>query len=89
MSDVIEIRLGRGKVAVIDAVDEELAQFNWRAMKARNSWYAIRFEEGVRGPTYLHREVARRAGIDVDSVKVDHRDLDGLNCRRLNLRVAS
>lgn len=86
----VHIPLTRGKTAVVDLADRELANVSWYAMKGRNTWYAVR--EAARTPVLvvelLHREVARRAGMEVDGKDTDHRDGDGLNCRRLNLRAA-
>lgn len=87
---MIEIPLTHGKVAVIDDVDAELSTAGWFAMKPtvgkhrRKSWYAVRTVPG--GTTYLHREIL---GITDPTTQVDHRDGDGLNCQRNNLRVAT
>lgn len=87
--DRVEIVLTRGKVAIVDPVDADLAQFNWTARKGKHTWYAER-QMGTapdRQRVHLHREVARRDRA-IDGLEVDHRDGDGLNCRRINLRPA-
>lgn len=90
--DRVEILLTRGQVAVVDVVDADLAQFNWTACRNGEKWYAYR-----RGPAPvcehmdLHRVIAKRMGMEIrgHEREVDHRDGDGLNCRRGNLRPAS
>ncbi len=77
---MIEIRLTQGKVAVVDDVDSDLAIRDWAAMASLYTWYARA------GSVYLHRVIGSRIGIIGD---VDHRDRDGLNCRRENLRAAT
>lgn len=88
--DIVRIFLTRGKVAIVDLIDAELGQFNWRALhpsSTANVWYAAR-RPGVCN-IHLHRVVAQRAGLAIDGMEVDHRDGDGLNCRRSNLRSAT
>jgi hypothetical protein len=84
-----EIILTQGKVAIVDNEDYEwLSQWKWYAVKHRYKygvrWYAIRAEytNGQNARISMHREIAARAGLPF----VDHRDRDGLNNRRKNLR---
>ena len=84
---MIEIPLTQGKAAIIDDEDAYLARYEWHA-QARDSgrFYAKRTDwtSGVARTVYLHREVMCAApGTDVD-----HRNRDGLDCRRRNLRLA-
>jgi len=80
-----EIPLTRGKVAIVDDVDyDQLVQWKWYAEKCRNGWYAAR--KPNTGKVYMHRSIL---GIHEFKIKVDHRDGDGLNNRRLNLRASS
>lgn len=83
--EVLEIPLTRGMVAVIDAVDAYLAGFNWCAVPAGRTWYAVRAvgPHGKQKPIYMHRMVLG------DGARVDHRDRNGLNNRRNNLRAAT
>lgn len=83
---MIEIPLGNGLFAVVDDRDAHLAIKKWHATGPRSGvYYAVR-QEGARGSVrtiYLHRAVL---GLQPgDGVKTDHRDGDGLNCRRYNL----
>jgi hypothetical protein len=87
---MVEIPLTHGKIAIIDDEDIGLMNLGWFAMKpttgahARKTWYAVRTIPG--GTAYLHREVL---GIVDSTVHVDHRNGDGLDCQRQNLREAS
>lgn len=91
-----EIKLSQGKVAIVDEVDHErVSQFKWSATNCPNSryperekWYAIRREKMPNGRwvgVYLHRFLLPPPA----GMVVDHRDGDGLNCRRDNLRITT
>lgn len=88
-ASVILIELTQGKVAVVDNEDADLALVNWCARKASKTFYAyrqVRDESGKLTLLALHQAVARRLGF---TGIADHRDRDGLNCRRGNLRPAT
>jgi len=90
--DIVRILLTRGMVAVLDLEDADLGRFNWHANGDPGKEYAARKERlhGLGQITiWLHREVALRAGYEIDGLDVDHRDGDRLNCRRSNLRPAT
>jgi hypothetical protein len=89
----VEIPLTQGKVALID--DEDLAlvsKYKWHAQKIVKKnvvrWYAysgIRLSSGKQTQLQMHRLImAAKAG-----QIVDHRNRDGLDCRRNNLRFCS
>jgi hypothetical protein len=87
-----EIKLTHGKIALVDNDDyERLAPFKWHAMKTKqieDKWYAkqiIRVEGEPTQNIYMHRLIMG-AG---PGFEVDHRDRDGLNNIRRNLRVCS
>lgn len=87
----IEIQLTRGYVAIIDDEDAYLAEFKWQAAISKGGLvYATRSTPrgalGRQGAVKLHREVL---GLKPGDPLVDHRDGDGLNCRRSNLRVST
>jgi hypothetical protein len=85
----IEIPLTKGKVAIIDEADREVvAAFTWHTRQNRKVCYA---ESGARrsGSTryMMHRLIL---GVcDREDLIVDHRDGNGLNNTRGNLRLAT
>jgi hypothetical protein len=86
---VIAIPLTQGKVALIDDCDAHLAQHKWYATRTpQGRWYAqrtARVDDGAR-KVLLHREAL---GITDPAVEVDHKDGNGLDCRRHNIRPAT
>jgi hypothetical protein len=88
------ISLTQGKVALVDDQDFDwINQWKWHAQKrtykcGKIIWYAKRSERygqrcnGQQRAVYMHREIASRAGFP----KVDHKNSDGLDNRRRNLR---
>lgn len=87
--DAVLIRLTKNKTAIVDLADEDLAQLNWTALKGTKTWYAYRRVGRGSATELLHREVAKRVGLDVKGKHIDHKDRNGLNCRRSNIRLAS
>jgi len=83
-----EIALTQGKVAIVDDADyDRLNQHKWYAAKNKNTWYAMRRvrKEGKRKPILMHREILNPSL----GTETDHRDGNGLNNQRYNLRVAT
>ena len=81
-----QIQLSQNKVALIDDEDFEwLNQWKWTANKMRNKWYATRRTES-REYIYMHRLIL---GITDPNIRGDHKDGDGLNNRRYNLRIST
>lgn len=82
------IPLTKGKVAVVDDVDfEGLSQFKWQALEDKHLWYAVRTIRVGKKRTSL---LMHRAIIGCDrEMQVDHRDRNGLNNLRNNLRVST
>lgn len=84
--DVVELGLQSGLVAIVDVADLELVEGRtWSAMRGHRTWYA--YSRPGRQMVRLHR-LLMELGPD-DPRRVDHRDGDGLNNRRSNLRIAS
>ena len=81
-----EIKLTQGKVALVDDEDfEYLNQFKWFAVKDKCTFYAIRNarkEDGTRTTVKMHRIVMKTP----EGMEVDHKDGDGLNCQKYNMR---
>lgn len=86
--NTVTIKLTQGKFTVIDAEDLPLVSgHSWFAMKNGRHWCAGRNErksDGKRATVYLHRQL-----MGFPSAEVDHRDRNGLNNRRSNLRLAT
>jgi AP2 domain/HNH endonuclease len=81
---VIEVPLTKGFVCVVDDADASLVSGPyWYAHKSRTKWYAAANVDGKR--IMMHRLIMAAPA----EVEVDHRDGDGLNNRRANLRRAS
>jgi hypothetical protein len=80
------IPLTRGLVALVDDADfEALSRFRWSAAPRKRRVYAARHDNTKAGrPTVLmHSQILPCAAT------VDHRDGDGLNNQRANLRPAT
>ena len=85
-----KIPLTRGKVALVDDADYEwLSQWNWYAHCAGKNWYAARKRQHADGPgpnlIWMHRAIL---GVS-SSLQADHISGDGLDNRRINLRLAT
>lgn len=86
--DVAYVPLTKGYVATIDASDVRLVLGrNWSVFESRNRRYAVRGTEinGKTVRTYMHRLF-----LDVpEGMLPDHKEGDGLDNRRSNLRIAT
>ena len=86
------ITLTQGQFALVDDCDfEKVNQFKWCAHKGlkNHTFYAYRntpYVAGHRTQQLLHRFIL---GVDDSTIEVDHKNRDGLDCRRHNLRVAT
>jgi hypothetical protein len=77
----ITVPLTRGRAALIDAADREVvADRQWCAVLRNGGWYGFNGRFG-----YLHRAIMKPPR----GVLVDHVNGNGLDCRRLNMRLAS
>ena len=83
-----EIPLTRGKVALVDDEDfEELNKYKWLAQHSKNTWYARRYTKrinGKQGSMLMHRKLM---GFPIG--QIDHANQDGLDNRKINLRICS
>lgn len=84
-----EIPLSQGKIALVDDdMYDRLSQFIWYATRIRHHWYAVRgvrLPSGKRGKQFMHRSILSLP----PGIRVDHKDGDGLNNTRDNLRPAT
>lgn len=84
-----EIELTKGQVALVDDLDYIiLSAWKWVASKNGNTFYALRhfMEGGKKHKIYMHRYLM---GETDKKVFIDHRDRNGLNNQRDNLRVCT
>lgn len=82
------ITLYSGEQVRVDEEDyEKLNQHTWYLFKSEKWEYAIRteYKDGVQKTIFMHREIM---GVDDPKIYVDHRDSDGLNNLKSNLRVS-
>ena len=81
-----EIKLtNSSSVAIIDDSDKGIVdKFKWRAVKGRNTYYAASTIDGK--PVLMHRMIL---GIKGRYNHVDHKNGNGLDNRRENIRLCS
>lgn len=90
VNSFVEIQLSKGYKAIVDKIDEDLAEYYWEAHVGHTGRvYARRIAsvDGKRHRIWMHRVVYSRAqGILFPVNLVDHIDNNPLNNRRNNLR---
>jgi hypothetical protein len=83
----LEIPLSQGKIAIIDAEDaSEVLRYKWCTYKKANTFYAatnIQKEDGKQTTLLMHRLILNPP----PKSQVDHRNGNGLDNRRSNLRI--
>lgn len=84
MPQISEIPLTQGMVAVVDEEDYSyLSQWNWCVLKVEKLCYAVRnIKDGV---ILMHRQLLNAP----KGKEIDHKDGDGLNNCRSNLRICN
>lgn len=86
------IPLTQGKQAIVDAADYEwLMQWKWCATERKHTWYAVRNQASAetkhkKSSILMHRQIL---GLSSRAELADHRDGNGLNNTRSNLRAAT
>jgi hypothetical protein len=86
-----QILLSQGKIALVDDKDYKyLAQFKWSILEKKNTIYARRHLcskiDSKRSTVLMHHEII---GKPLIGKMVDHKDGDGLNNQRQNLRFVT
>lgn len=84
-----KLTLSKGYAAIVSNRDFAAVRlFKWTALETKHTVYAYRSvrEGGKRTSLLLHRFIL---GIREPSIQVDHKDGNGLDCRRKNLRVST
>jgi hypothetical protein len=76
-------------VAIVDDIDADLAELNWHVHFSGQQVYAR--IKTAKQDMYLHRVILERILNRTlgNNELADHRDVKGLNCCRLNLRLAT
>jgi len=83
-----EIGLIRGKVTQVDDEDfEYLNQFKWYAFKKAYTYYAVRYIYGnnTQKAILMHRQIMNVP----KGLETDHKDHNGLNNQKINLRICT
>jgi len=85
------LQLSKGLFTIIDEDEyERVGRFQWHAMPTRNTYYATRHlpcaEDAKSRKVLIHRIIMN---IYDPKIEVDHRDGNGLNNRKANLRVVT
>lgn len=83
-----QIPLTKGRFAIVDDEDyERLIAHNWQAMEIKGKVYACRRKSGRGSPKELmHRQILN---LNDSNVLCDHRDGNGLNNQKENLRTCN
>lgn len=92
MKEIKLAGLGGGHVALVDDEDfERVSRFKWKAKRPRNVIYAVRrVTAGWVNGKQKQREVRmHRFILDFPDYEVDHRNLNGLDNQKHNLRPAT
>ena len=92
-----KIKLTRGKYAKVSQEDfAEINKHKWQAINNQgDTFYAIRgvYINGRKKRLFMHREIMKPPPSDITQggkrIVVDHKDGDGLNNTRKNLRIAT
>jgi hypothetical protein len=86
-----QIPLNKNKFAIVDDDDfERLNQFHWFAWKRPNQekWYAVRSAD-IKLMTSTDRKMERHIMTAPEGFLIDHKNGDGLDNRKENLRIAT
>ena len=85
-----KIPITQDKFALVDDEDyERLCKRKWSVQKDHNTYYAVGYVkvDGKYSRISMHREILGLTS--GDGKLVDHKDRNGLNCQRYNMRIAT
>jgi len=83
-----EIRFPSGAIAHLDDTDYvEASKYTWTVLKCRSTTYARAYISGQR--VFLHRFIMELHGHNIEGLRIDHEDRNGLNNHYSNLRLAT
>jgi hypothetical protein len=86
---IAEIKISKGNTVIVDFENyDELSLYKWYSVKGKNgNWYSARdiFENGKRKVILMHRHIIGAKHGEV----VDHKNCNGLDNRKQNLRTAT
>jgi hypothetical protein len=84
------IHLTRGYEALVDDIDSDLAEYNWKANVARYAYRSV-WDNKKSQLVLLHRVILERmlGRALLNDELSDHRDTNPANCCRNNLRLAT
>lgn len=86
---VAEIKLLHGKVAIVDTEDfDRVNQYKWRAYRYYNTWRVIgdiKKSNGKWTSRFMHRFIMNFP----EGLQIDHKNHNGLDNRKCNLRVCT
>lgn len=85
----MKINSTNNQIVLISDMDIDVATISWTVIPHRNTYYAMRTQNNK--CTYLHRVIMEKILERplLSSEKVDHRDRNGINNQRENLRLAT
>jgi len=84
-----KIKLTKGYFALVDDEDfDYLSQYKWSLQRSKTKLYAKRFirKAGKKTCISMHRCLLK---VEASTIQVDHRDGNGLNNQKHNLRLAT
>lgn len=85
-----QIPLTQGQFALVDDEDYEiLSKFKWHASKERRNWYALRRGNNDSNESRLFKMHRQILGLTDSKICIDHKDGNGLNNQKSNLRIAT